>query len=86
MLVLSCLLICFNPRDEIEEELFKTGVMTTEDVEAIRRLKESANVATNRKATIDAESLEALKAEQKKGKFGHYSRKRSNRVSPTNLS
>ena len=28
MLVLSCLLICFNPRDDIEIELLKSGVMT----------------------------------------------------------
>ncbi|KAL7536870.1 hypothetical protein ACHAXR_007452, partial [Thalassiosira sp. AJA248-18] len=79
MLVLSCLLICFNPRDEIEMELLKTGVMTTEDVEAIRRLKESANVVTKR-GSIDVERLDTLKEEQKKSKF----RKRTSRVSPTN--
>lgn len=39
ILVLSCLLICYNPRDAIEIELFKTGVMTEEDVELIRRLR-----------------------------------------------
>ena len=81
MLVLSCLLICFNPRDEIEIELLKTGVMSQEDVEAIRRLKESANVVTER-GSFDVNQLDNLKAEQKTSKFGY--RKRHTRVSPTN--
>ncbi len=33
------MLVCYNPRDEIEVELLKTGVMTDEDIETIRRLK-----------------------------------------------
>lgn len=82
MLILSCLLICFNPRDEIETELLKTGVMTHDDIEAIKRLKEST-----RGSTIDVEKLEAFKREQeqppRKSKFGFYSRKRTTRVSPT---
>lgn len=81
MLILSCLLICYNPRDEIEMELLKTGVMTTEDVEAIRRLKESATTVA--RGTINVEKLDTLKNNvQPKSKFG-YSRKRMNRVSPT---
>ena len=40
MIVFTCLLICYNPRDAIEIELLKTGVMTDEDVEAIKRLKQ----------------------------------------------
>ena len=82
MLVLSLLLICFNPRDEIEIELLKTGVMTADDVEAIRRLKDSAqSVATGK--SIDASVLVG----QSKTKFGNSSsRKRNNRlVSPTNV-
>jgi hypothetical protein len=39
IIILSCLLICYNPRDAIEIELFKTGVMTEEDVELVRRLR-----------------------------------------------
>ena len=39
MVVFTCLLICYNPRDEIEVELVKTGVMTDEDIEAIQKLK-----------------------------------------------
>ena len=78
MLIVSCLLICFNPRDEIEMELLKTGVMTTEDVEAIRRCRD----VTKRSSTIDVEKLDTMKEQQKKSKFG--SRKRTSRVSPTN--
>lgn len=84
ILILSCLLICYNPRDEIEVELIKTGVMSAEDVEAIRRLKESNNVVMKRGSKIDAESLETLKEVQKKKQFGTFHRKgRADRVSPT---
>ena len=84
MLILSCLLICFNPRDEIEMELLKTGVMSQEDVEAIQKLKDSHNVVTKRKSRVDIDTIDRLKDDQKKNKFG-YSRKRTNRVSPTNV-
>jgi hypothetical protein len=84
ILISSCLLVCYNPRDEIEVELLKTGVMTAEDVEAIRRLKESNNVVMKRGSKIDAESLETLKEVQKGKKFGTFQRKgRMDRVSPT---
>jgi hypothetical protein len=84
ILILSCLLICYNPRDEIEVELLKTGVMSAEDVEAIRRLKESNYVVMKRGSKIDAESLETLKEVQKKKQFGTFHRKgRADRVSPT---
>jgi len=69
MLVLSCLLICFNKRDEIEIELLKGGNISEEDIAAIRRLK--SNKA--RDNTIDFEQLEAPR-------FG--SRKRRVKVSP----
>lgn len=36
-------MICYNPRDDIEIELLKTGVMTEEDVETIRKLKSQRN-------------------------------------------
>jgi hypothetical protein len=39
MIIGTCLLICYNPRDDIELELLKSGVMTEEDVNAIRKLK-----------------------------------------------
>eukprot|EP00979_Chaetoceros_neogracilis_P007859 scaffold1698_cov279-Chaetoceros_neogracile.AAC.18 len=42
MIVATCLLICYNPRDDIEVELLKTGVMTEEDVNMIRKLKSSS--------------------------------------------
>lgn len=40
MTALTCLLICYNPRDEIETELYKSGVLTQKDIETIQRLKE----------------------------------------------
>ncbi|KAL7549974.1 hypothetical protein ACHAWF_013229 [Thalassiosira exigua] len=88
MIVLSCLLICFNPRDEIEVELLKTGVMTQDDVEAIRRLKESANVTTRRGTQITVDQLDAIKESQKtkkSSKFGTFAKKRRSRVSPTSI-
>lgn len=39
MIIGTCLLICYNPRDDIELELLKSGVMTEEDVNTIRKLK-----------------------------------------------
>jgi len=37
MAALTCLLICYNPRDEIETELYKSGVLTQKDIETIQR-------------------------------------------------
>ena len=39
MVIGTCLLICYNPRDDIELELLKSGVMTEEDIRTIRKLK-----------------------------------------------
>ncbi|KAL3793899.1 hypothetical protein ACHAWO_013408 [Cyclotella atomus] len=79
MLVLSCLLICYNARDEIEIELVKAGVMTDDDIEVIRRLKASNNVQHNR-GSISLESIDDMKSDLKRGIF---TRKRMNRISPT---
>ena len=40
MITLTCLLICYNPRDDVELELYKAGVFTAQDVENIKRLKQ----------------------------------------------
>lgn len=69
MLVLSCLLICYNKRDEIEIELLKGGNISEDDIAAIRRLK--SNKA--RDNTIDFDQLEVPR-------FG--SRKRHVKVAP----
>jgi hypothetical protein len=76
MLILSCLLICFNPRDDndIEIELLKSGVMSEEDIDAIRRLRESKNITTAR-GGIPFNSMDS----QKRSVFG---RKRLDRISP----
>ena len=79
MLVLSCLLICYNARDDIEIELLKSGVMSEEDIVAIRRLRESKNV-TDHRGSISLESIDSMKSEQKRG--GIFTRKRLNRISP----
>ena len=83
MIVLSLLLICFNPRDEIEVELLKTNVMTEQDLEMIRRLKNSHNVTTKRRGSISEDDLDLLKANNQRSSL--FSRKRYNRVSPTNV-
>lgn len=72
MLVLSCLLISFNKRDEIEIELLKGGNISEDDIAAIRRLK--SNKA--RDNTIDFDQLE----EAPRSRFG--SRKRHVKVAP----
>lgn len=43
MIIFTLLLICYNPRDDIEIELLKTGVMTEEDIETIHKLKSDRN-------------------------------------------
>ena len=40
MITLTCLLIYYNPRDDVELELYKAGVFTAQDVENIKRLKQ----------------------------------------------
>lgn len=56
LMILNCLLICFNPRDDIEVELLKTGVMTESDLEQIRRLKRGRKF-TYEKGNIDLDAL-----------------------------
>ena len=60
MIILTCLLICYNPRDEIEVELLKTGVMTDSDLQTIRKLKSMKKFDGNgsRKRTIDLRSIQ----------------------------
>ena len=82
LLILSLLLICFNPRDEIEQELLKTGVMTEEDVEAIRRLKDTHNAKSKRRGSISVDELDTLKGGQN-SLFG-MTKRNSARVSPVN--
>jgi hypothetical protein len=53
MVICTCLLICYNPRDDIEIELLKTGVMTEEDVENIRKLKRSSSSGSSRKFSYE---------------------------------
>jgi hypothetical protein len=79
MVICTCLLICYNPRDDIEIELLKTGVMTEEDVENIRKLKRSCSSGSSsrkfsyEKGTRDSKyrthsiNLDALHQHQAKG-------------------
>mmetsp|Transcript_6267 Transcript_6267/g.11846 ORF Transcript_6267/g.11846 Transcript_6267/m.11846 type:complete len:378 (-) Transcript_6267:334-1467(-) len=79
MVTFTCLLICYNPRDDIEIELLKTGVMTEEDVENIRRLKRSCSSGSSsrkfsyEKGTRDSKyrthsiNLDALHQQQAQG-------------------
>ena len=55
MLLLSCLLICFNKRDEIEVELLKTGNLAEEDIAAIRERRAKMKPSNNkvRRRTIE---------------------------------
>jgi hypothetical protein len=54
MLILSCLLICFNKRDEIEVEMLKSGNLAEEDIVAIRERREKMKASTKvRRRTIE---------------------------------
>jgi hypothetical protein len=46
MLILSCLLICFNKRDEIEVEMLKSGNLAEEDIVAIRERRTKMKPST----------------------------------------
>jgi len=45
MIVLTCLLICYNPRDDLEDELLKTGVMTENDIAAMKKMRSSSKLS-----------------------------------------
>lgn len=67
MIIFTCLLICYNPRDEIEMELLKTGVMTKEDIEVIRKLKSQRNFSYdkgngNGRHSIDLDTIHATRS------------------------
>jgi len=64
MIVGTCLLICYNPRDDLEVELLKTGVMTEEDVNTIRKLKRiSGRNFSYQKGTKSSINLDTLHEE-----------------------
>ena len=39
MIILTCLLICYNPRDNVEQELLKAGALDKEDIESLRSMR-----------------------------------------------
>lgn len=62
MVVLTCLLICYNPRDQIETELYKSGAFSKQDVETIQRLKAEKMFTfdTNNKKNSQSINLDML--------------------------
>lgn len=69
MIIFTCLLICYNPRDDIEIELLKTGVMTEEDVETIRKLKSQRNFSYEKgngkgQQSIDLDTIHETRTQQ----------------------
>ncbi|EJK78056.1 hypothetical protein THAOC_00069 [Thalassiosira oceanica] len=79
MIVLSILLICYNPRDSIEIELYKTGVLSIEDLEAVRRLKERSNMSSTVQDTSIGSTADSSWL------FGSVAKRRSHRVSPISV-
>ncbi len=83
MVSLTCLLICYNPRDDIEIELFKTGVMTEEDVRTIRRLKRSSgsNFSYEKGKNVHSINLDQLHQQKEKdeSRFSQASRRSATR-------
>ena len=61
MIIFTCLLICYNPSDSIEVELFKAGLLNEEDVETIRNLKkENKKKFSFEKGTRNTLNLEEI--------------------------
>ena len=66
MIILTCLLICYNPRDEIEIELLKTGVMTEDDIATIEKLKNDKIFSYNKgNGKIQGINLDSLHTSEK---------------------
>ena len=82
MVVGTCLLICYNPRDDIEIELFKTGVMTEEDIKTVRKLKESSGRSFNyeKGKRIHSINLDQLQKEKDENRLTHPSRRTTTRL------
>jgi len=82
MVALVCLLICHNPRDNIESELLKTGMMTETDLE-IMKLKGFSDKSEKTKLIV--EDLEARKKNshhEEAQKQHRFRRRPNNRISP----
>lgn len=47
MIIFTCLLICYNPRDNVEQELLKAGALDKEDIESLRSMKSLVGSSTN---------------------------------------
>lgn len=67
MVIFTCLLICYNPRDDLEIELLKTGVMTEEDIETIKKLKLQRNFSYEKgnekgRRSIDLDTIHATRS------------------------
>ena len=84
MIIFTVLLICYNPRDDIEIELLKTGVMTQQQMESIRELRTSNKLSfSNGRPSIifDGNDIVANGAKINK-KTSTRKRKSGARVSP----
>ena len=87
MIIFTILLICYNPRDDIEVELLKTGVMTEEDVQSLRALRSTNKLSFSKaRPTIawDGKSMK-IAIDAKANSSGSSTRLRKNtsaRISP----
>lgn len=62
MIILTCLLICYNPADSIEVELVKAGILHYEDLQTIRNLKkENKKKFSFEKGTRNTLNLEEIR-------------------------
>ena len=62
MIILTCLLICYNPADSIEVELVKAGILHEEDLQTIRNLKkENKKKFSFEKGTRNTLNLEEIR-------------------------
>ena len=78
MIIFTVLLICYNPRDDIEVELLKTGIMTEQEMQSIREFRASNKLSFSKgrpsivwdgnNMVFDVSSKKISKRKRKSGK------------------
>ena len=75
MIMLTILLICYNPRDDIEKELLKTGALTEDDIEKVKE-----------KRISDIEKQKLLRRSSSNGSSTEHIRRKSSTYESNNFS
>jgi len=82
MVALVCLLICHNPRDNIESELLKTGMMTETDLEIMKLKGFNGKAEKSKLIGEDLEARKKISHHEEAHKQHRFRRRPNNRISP----